>query len=401
MKKIYIWGTGKYSELVYKSVNKETCNICGFVDNDKAKQGGEWIENIKIVSPELLLEVKFDHILISVKNYGSILDQCIDMGFDNDQISVFWKSDCEIPYIDTRKILLEMDLKLDRCKRKLENYPYELGLGKQLKIKSSIELLKKVIGEKVSVCRFGDGELDIMRGKERPWFQNKSDKLSDRLKEVFRSRESNIIIAVSNNFGSLECYTEDAADEIRDYLYNGNREEIIDWFDSEYTYYDAYVSRPYIIYKNKEQAQLVFDMLKIIWNNRNILVVEGIYVRMGVSNNLFNNAKNVRRIVCPAINAFEYYDKIIDSIRQNVMENELILISLGPTATILAYDLAKDGLQTFDIGQIDNEYEWFLRKADKRIQIPGKSVAEIDEYRLPKEIIVDYEYENQIVDRII
>ena len=161
------------------------------------------------------------------------------------------------------------------------------------------------------------------------------------------------------------------------------------------------MSRPYIIYKNKEQAQLVFDMLKIIWNNRNILVVEGIYVRMGVSNNLFNNAKNVRRIVCPAINAFEYYDKIIDSIRQNVMENELILISLGPTATILAYDLAKDGLQTFDIGQIDNEYEWFLRKADKRIQIPGKSVAEIDEYRLPKEIIVDYEYENQIVDRII
>lgn len=401
MKKIYIWGTGKYSELVYQSVDNEICDICGFVDNDKTKQGRKWIDDIPIIPPELLLEVEMDYILISVKNYESILAQCIDMGFEKNQISVFWKKGNEMPFIDMRKVLLEMDLRLDRCKSKLENYPYELGSGRQPNIKSSIELLERVIKENVSVCRFGDGELDIMRGKERPWFQNVSDKLSNRLKGVFNSRQPNIIIAVSNNFGSLECYTEDAANEIRDYMCKGNREEIIDYFDLEYTYYDAYVSRPYIIYKNKEQARSVFDMLKKIWNNRNILLVEGKYVRMGVSNDLFNSAKNVRRIICPALNAFEYYDKILDSVRRNIMTDELILISLGPTATILAYDLAKEGFQTFDIGQIDNEYEWFLRKADKRIEIPGKSVAEIDGCHLPKEIIVDDEYEKQIVDRII
>ena len=39
-----------------------------------------------------------------------------------------------------------------------------------------------------------------------------------------------------------------------------------------------------------------------------------------------------------------------------------MLIALGPTATILAYDLAEKGVQALDVGHIDIEYEWFLRK---------------------------------------
>lgn len=401
MKKIYIWGTGKYSELAYKSVKREECTVCGFIDNDKRKQGGKWIDGIKIMMPELLLKVDVDHILISVKDYESILDQCTNMGFDYEQIDVFWEPDSEIPYIDMRKTLLEMDLELDRYKSRLENYPYELGLGRQPKIKSSVELLKIVIEKKASVCRFGDGELELMRGKERPWFQDASEKLSIRLREVFNSRESNIILAVSNNFGSLECYTEDAADGIRDYLYRGDREEIIECFDLQYTYYDAYVSRPYILYKNKGPAKVIFNLLKKIWWKRSVLIVEGKYTRMGVGNDLLDGVKNVRRIICPDSNAFGYYERIIFSIRKNAMEGELILISLGPTATVLAYDLAKDGFQTFDIGQIDNEYEWFLRQVDERIEIPGKTVAELGEFHQPKEISINEKYEAQIVDRII
>ena len=50
----------------------------------------------------------------------------------------------------------------------------------------------------------------------------------------------------------------------------------------------------------------------------------------------------------------------------------MILITLGPTATILAYDLAMQGYQAIDLGQVDNEYEWFLRHATERIVIEGK-----------------------------
>ena len=36
------------------------------------------------------------------------------------------------------------------------------------------------------------------------------------------------------------------------------------------------------------------------------------------------------------------------------------MIALGPTATVLAYDLAARGFWALDIGHIDLEYEWFL-----------------------------------------
>ena len=78
----------------------------------------------------------------------------------------------------------------------------------------------------------------------------------------------------------------------------------------------------------------------------------------------------------------------------------MILITLGPTATILAYDLAMQGYQAIDFGQVDNEYEWFLRHATERIVIEGKSVSELAWYRIPETQIYDDRYETQIIAHV-
>ena len=45
---------------------------------------------------------------------------------------------------------------------------------------------------------------------------------------------------------------------------------------------------------------------------------------------------------------------------QKYSPNEyLILLALGPTATVMAYNLAQKGYQAIDIGHIDIEYEWY------------------------------------------
>ena len=54
----------------------------------------------------------------------------------------------------------------------------------------------------------------------------------------------------------------------------------------------------------------------------------------------------------------------------------MILLAIGPTATILAYDLYKEGYQAIDIGHVDIEYEWFLRQAKTKIKIENKYVCE-------------------------
>ncbi len=104
--------------------------------------------------------------------------------------------------------------------------------------------------------------------------------------------------------------------------------------------------------------------------------------------------------MCPHKNAFDKYDRILSMVEKSVLKDELALISLGPTATVLAYDLARCGIQALDIGQIDNEYEWYLRKASQRIEILGKGVAELSECHEPESVFNDCDYENQIIARI-
>lgn len=386
---------------MHDTIDENICSVQGIIDSDKNKQNKKWKNKFLIESPEKLLNAEFDCILISVKRYEPILQKCLNMGIESDKIIVFWKPDKSTPYIDRTKAISSLERILEKYTWRLENLPYELGIKETPQIQSSIVLLNKVIENKLSVCRFGDGEFEIMRGRERPWFQNVNEKLSIRLMDVFNSREAkNIVIAIANNFGNLDCYTEEASDEIRKYMCAGTRKEIMKWIDMEYIYYDAYVSRPYIIYKDKKQSGIIFELYKKLWKNRQVLIVEGNYTRMGMGNDLFANASKIRRIQCPQKNAFDMYEKILNSVRDHVYGDELVLISLGPTATVLAYDLAQAGIQAFDIGQLDNEYEWFLSKVDKRSEILGKSVSELEGCFFPKENFTNTEYENQVIDKI-
>ena len=95
-----------------------------------------------------------------------------------------------------------------------------------------------------------------------------------------------------------------------------------------------------------------------------------------MGNDLFNNTKSIKRILCPAVNAFNVYQKIINQVKK-IDKSNLILLALGPTSTVLAYDLDKLGYRAIDVGHIDIEYEWFLRNATKKIQINNKYVIEL------------------------
>ena len=81
-------------------------------------------------------------------------------------------------------------------------------------------------------------------------------------------------------------------------------------------------------------------------------------------------------------------------------KDALYLIALGPTATILAYDLFKNGRQAIDVGHVDIEYEWFCRKVDKKIKIPNKYVNEVNAGNGVADNLEDEEYQSQIIAKI-
>ena len=78
------------------------------------------------------------------------------------------------------------------------------------------------------------------------------------------------------------------------------------------------------------------------------------------------------------------------------MKDKLFLLALGPTATVLAYDLCKMGYQAVDIGHIDLEYEWFLKGQGCRTEIVGKYNNELAGGDKPVEI-KDKQYQSQIM----
>ncbi len=402
MKKIYIWGAGHYSNYVYSNINQKACSVIGIVDNSQEKQGQMWNNLFIIESPNTLSTEYIDYVVISPLKNEAIKKQCIELGISQEKIIDYWseeKNDGLFKYNTLHMLELEQDIV--KYKNRLQNAPYEWGLKKTPTIKSSEELLIKIINEGQSLCRYGDGEFEIMFGNERPWFQCMDKKLSERLKDVICSDEPNILIAIAQNFGCLDDYKESMADIIREYMSETTRQNIMQYIDIAKVYYNAYVTRPYIIYKDKRNAEKIFPLFKQLLENRNVVLVEGKFSKIGLNNDLFQSASSIKRIICPDKNAWDKYDEILSVILSIVQSDDLICISLGPTATVLAYDIAKNGIQAIDIGQIDNEYDWFLSGAKDREKIRGKLVAEIQYDCNCMEELSDVTYTSQIIYNVI
>ena len=402
--KVYIWGAGYYADFIYPEIDNEQCIVVGVVDSDTEKQGTEWKHGLHISPPELLSQAAFDYVFISPKNYTGIEKQCSDMGIPKEKIVTYWRDkDAAGVFRNRADRVLEAEKRCDRYRNRYLNAPFEWGLAGEpaVRIRSAEDLLNRIIAEGCSLCTYGDGEFEIMLHRDRAWFQKEDNALAGRLREIIVSKRDNVIVALADNFGTLEKYKEKMADDIREYMVP-NRQEICALLDKDCVYYDAYVSRPYIIYRDKEHAKTIFGLFKKIWQGRDVLLVEGRKSRIGVGNDLFWEAKGVSRIECPEKNAWNIYEDILRTVKEKAGKDTLVCISLGPTATVLAYDLALAGYQALDIGQLDNEYEWYIRGVDQRIAIPGKMVAEVEKGRCANDMTgrnADWEdeYRKQIV----
>lgn len=304
---------------------------------------------------------------------------------------------------DTNVNMLSLGKSIDNIP--LENLKYELNdpsidnnllyFPKLYKIEDTIEC---IINGKKSMARFGDGEFAIMCNKKRQPFQHLDEKLADRLKEVIQSDEDGLLIGIADNYGSLSAYNAVGKRGIRYYMTDETRKEHREFLDLHRRYHNAYISRPYVIYADNltNAPQKRFQNLKRIWENRNIIFVEGTLTRLGVGNDLFQNARQIRRIEAPPVNSFDKYDEILAAALKFAEADSLFLIALGPAAGVLAYDLYHAGYQAIDIGHIDLEYEWYLKGTGERCEVKNKYNNEWNGGDVVEDIY-DEEYFRQIV----
>lgn len=245
-----------------------------------------------------------------------------------------------------------------------------------------------------SISRFGDGEFGIIWG----WgngFQQYDEKLASRLQEVLSSTDA------PNHMNAIPYPLKDWKG-----LYKPRNfwpgfttfyiKRLRPLIDPNRTYLNTQVTRFYFEHEDKSLCSEHLQRLRSLWNGREIVIVEGAQTRSGVGNNLYDNALSIRRILAPAQNAFDKYEVILNAIVAHVAKEELVLMSLGMTATVLAYDLAKLGYWAIDLGHLDLEYEWFLSGKTERFAVKGKFTNEVENGNLITDCL-DSCYMNQIV----
>lgn len=260
-------------------------------------------------------------------------------------------------------------------------------------VKNNSETLNLILENRCSIARFGDGEFDIIAGNSIP-YQEYNETLAAELKEIIaRQSDTHFMTCLPDVFENQGRYNEACQS-----FWKGHLQAYRQLYNDVCTagwYGSTFVSRPYIDLADKSTVTGYFDRLKSLWDNRDVLIVEGKTTRSGVGNDLFDNAKSLVRIIGPSKNAYRAIDRIESKIEE-YGKNKLILLMLGPTAKVISYHLYKKGYWLIDIGHIDSEYEWYKLGAVEKVKLPNKHTAE---HNYDQDIVFDHDqvYESQIV----
>lgn len=199
-----------------------------------------------------------------------------------------------------------------------------------------------LVENELSLSRFGDGEYNLLLGNSIA-FQKTSQLIQERLREVLNANDAPCLIAIID-------YVIDGMTPYTRQFWYCYIPLLIQLFErSEYA--NARITRGV----DNHQIQ----RLTRIWDDKIGLFVSGEGSRFKVNHYIFSNLSKSYSLFTKSRDAFDEYDKILESVLEYVTRYEvnIVFLALGPTATILAYDLSKLGIRSLDIGHLNNRWD--------------------------------------------
>ena len=255
---------------------------------------------------------------------------------------------------------LKSSVDLTQLHNILDSFKYEVLPNSDKPVfASDDECFSLLINSKASICRFGDGELNLCEEKGIP-FQKASPQLAERLREVLSSDIPGILIAIPELLYSDRSFYSKCA---RNFTRNFGCffiDVLNKYIHPQKTYYPAGITLRYAGISEYDFKKYFDDFIRI-WKDKDITIICGKTVFDKLEHNIFDFAKSVEYQYAPSINAFEEYDTVLKQ-ALTINKNRMVIIILGPTATVLAYDLALQGYQALDLGHIAKSYDWYIKK---------------------------------------
>lgn len=263
------------------------------------------------------------------------------------------------------------------------------------------ETISEIIDKEKSLIRIGDGDMYLF-SKRNIAYQSANEDLLIDLKSIILDFKSINIYSIAINPAFKGNFSKSSSEYWYKHFYQ-NRKYYFDYFrQSGQTYSKASIFWPTEVINNLEELDEKYKILKSIWKNKHIVVIEGEYTRNGVGNDLFKEVASIRRVLGPSKDAYGKINEIFEFC-QTLHNVELYLISLGPSAKPLAMKLININKRVIDLGHFDSFYEKFLNKSEKLIPSSIKHTAGLTDSSDYSELVElnDPKYLNQILKKII
>lgn len=212
---------------------------------------------------------------------------------------------------------------------------------------SEDETLRQVLQGR-SLARYGDGEFKLCYGGSIK-SQAFDPILGKRLREILR-RSGDCLVGIPN----LDMPTKPFWDQFRVQRYT-------QLFDMNRVYGSAFVSRP-------DSAPWIHNPtywknIESLWRGRNVTLVRGSGKSLTASL-LTPSAASVNEILCARQHAWAERAELLERIGRP----ERVLLCCGPTATVLAVELAARGVHAVDLGHIGMWFKRLDQSADAALQ---------------------------------
>jgi hypothetical protein len=198
------------------------------------------------------------------------------------------------------------------------------------KVLDEFETMKRVVGG-VSLSRFGDGELKLMRGSSQVR-EPANEELAAELRHILKHPPPNLLPAIPTmhkDGPKLDGWVR-------------HMTSFAEYVDMGRVYGSAFVSRPdsspWILCKE------YLTLVQQLWAGKDVHVVceKGNSLLALIS----MTAASVTHVVCPSHQSY----KVADNLIKQVQGASLVVLSCGPAATCIAARLAAAGIHAVDLG---------------------------------------------------
>ncbi len=225
-----------------------------------------------------------------------------------------------------------------------------------LQILSKEESMRLIAKKNISFVRFGDGEINLLKGIDQP-FQNCNKDLQASLFKLLNTPRRDLLVGLNRGY-----YLPFNKELINEY-YKRNAFEYRRFFDENCSKDALYIDGSCTFYEfgnHSPEAEKFWNGWKELFREKALTIICGEGILNKIQYDVFEFAKSKEYIYGPRINAWYKHEEIMKRIKESVPKEKLLIFILGMAGKAMIPEVTDLGYVAWDIGHLAKGYNAYM-----------------------------------------